>query len=90
MDAVLWLKKRTTALVGLRGISEVMSDESGKTVRDLVKFLYRSDQLKKTYNFLSSNCKHFARDVYNYLIQEGSEECVVGIQGVGLPIVHLP
>ena len=44
---------------------EIIADEGRGTMKDLVEFLWRKDFLNKTYNGLFSNCKHFAKRVFD-------------------------
>lgn len=38
-----------------------------KTVHDLLTWIHETEQISKSYNVFTKNCKHFARDVYKYL-----------------------
>jgi hypothetical protein len=52
-------KKRNTP------IKERTGDVGRMTVKDLVKWLYWNDELKKTYSLKNCNCQHFAKRVFD-------------------------
>ena len=39
------------------------------TVRDVIKWLWRKDELNQKYNYLENNCRHLAKRAYNYIKQ---------------------
>jgi hypothetical protein len=52
----------------------------------LANFLFKEDHLKKGYDFLVWNCKHFSAAVYNHLKSEGSKKCIIGVEGGLIPV----
>lgn len=49
------------------GIKNEESDEGRKSVGQLIRWLYRENELNKEYNVYTSNCQHFAKAVFNYV-----------------------
>lgn len=42
-------------------------DKGKKTMKELIEWLYRENELNKKYDYISSNCKHFAKAVFDYV-----------------------
>ena len=47
--------------------NERCEPDNTTTVRNLVKWLWRKDELNQTYNYLANNCKDLAGRVYRYV-----------------------
>lgn len=45
----------------------VKADVGKNSVGDLIRWLYNEDELNKPYNVVSSNCKAFAKRVFDYI-----------------------
>lgn len=61
--------RRQSRNTGVRGINESRRASGKKSMKELIHWLYSSDQLKKEYNIVSSNCQTFAAEVYNYITE---------------------
>lgn len=44
------------------------------TMKDLIEFLYRKEELKTNYDWVFNNCKTFANSVFNEFVVEGTVE----------------
>ena len=42
-------------------------DAGKKSMKDLIKWLYKTNKINDKYNYLSSNCKHFGKCVFNFM-----------------------
>lgn len=42
-------------------------DKGRKTMKELIEWLYKENELNKKYDYISSNCKHFAKAVFDYV-----------------------
>ena len=48
-------------------IQKVIEDEGNKFMGALLRYLWTSDQLNSKYEWLSRNCKHFAKLVFDFV-----------------------
>ena len=53
-------------------VVEIKHGGSKGSMQDLIKFLYRKDELKKAYHWMEDNCKDLANRVFNEFVVEGS------------------
>ena len=70
-------KKRSTPL------RRVSSDVGQKTMKDLIEFLFRCDELNKIYFLSESNCHHFAEKVFNEFAKNKLHDVVFGCDPSG-------
>lgn len=42
-------------------------DAGGKSMKDLIDWLYQTNELNKEYHYLESNCQHFGKGVFNFM-----------------------
>lgn len=49
----------------LTPVAEMNSDKGRMKMKDLVEFLYKKDELNKTYNVLSENCQDFSKRIFD-------------------------
>ena len=48
-----------------KSTSEIITDRGRRTMKNLIDFIYIQDELNKEYSFTSSNCKHFAKKLFD-------------------------
>lgn len=46
-------------------VQPIQKDEGRRTMGEFIEWLWKKDHLNKKYNWLTSNCKDFARNVFN-------------------------
>lgn len=52
-------------------ITEVQSDTGNKTIKELITWLREEEWLFRPYNYLNSNCQHFAKAVFDHVSKQG-------------------
>lgn len=52
-----------------RPIDIISHDEGGKSMAELIEFLYKNNELWNTYNLKNDNCQHFAERVFDFVKQ---------------------
>ena len=50
-------------------ITKVKSDTGRRTMKHLISFLYRKDELHKKYNVLTENCQDFAKRIFDEIAE---------------------
>lgn len=51
-------------------ISLVKEDKGRRSVEDLIRWLYNENELNKRYHYVSSNCKTFAKRVFDHVAKQ--------------------
>jgi len=49
------------------GLQLIWEDEGRKTMNELVDFIYSKNLLNRNYNWVFSNCKRFAIEIFNFV-----------------------
>ncbi|XP_078348572.1 uncharacterized protein LOC144633603 [Oculina patagonica] len=59
-------------------IVEMSYDKGRKSMKDLIEFLYRKDELNKTYHWIDDNCKAFAKRVFDEFAEKKYHGTLMG------------
>ena len=60
-----YIKDRYRRNLRPKPVDEMKWDIGQRTMKELVEFLYKEDELHKRYNVFSQNCKHFAERIFD-------------------------
>ena len=71
-DGQHFIKERRTP------VCELSYDKGRKSMKDLIDFLYNTDELNNKYDLLNNNCKHFAKRIFDEFAETKFHDTVFG------------
>ncbi|XP_078347406.1 uncharacterized protein LOC144632600 [Oculina patagonica] len=81
-----WVRDYEQRELRITPIVEMSYDIGRKSMKDLIEFLYRKNELSTIYHWIDDNCKAFAKRLFNEFADTKYHGSVIGGYSLGLPI----